>query len=124
MINVGQAVRPGRVIGLCGRVAKVGHLIRLKAVSDAHLIEVGVTGERQQARMLVLPTEPSYAHLSGGFYDRNVENLSADFPMRRFALLFKEIHEGLIGQRLDEAIPNRFRERRNVRIVSVSGTLS
>ena len=31
--------------------------------------------------MLVFPTEPTYAHLSGCFYDRDLENLSADFPM-------------------------------------------
>jgi hypothetical protein len=43
--------------------------------------------------------------LSGGFYDRNLENLSADFPMRRLALLLSEIDEGLIGDGLDEAIP-------------------
>ena len=54
--------------------------------------------------MLVFPTEPAYAHLSGRFHDRNLENLSADFPMRRFALLRGEIDEGLISNRLDEAI--------------------
>ena len=54
--------------------------------------------------MLVFPTEPAYAHLSGRFHDRDLENLSADFPMRRFALLRGEIDEGLISNRLDEAI--------------------
>ena len=54
--------------------------------------------------MLVFPTEPAYTHLSGRFHDRNFENLSADFPMRRFALLHGEIDEGLISNRFDEAI--------------------
>jgi hypothetical protein len=54
--------------------------------------------------VLVFPTEPAYAHLSGGFHDGDLENLSADFPMCRFALLLSEIDEGLIGNRLNEAI--------------------
>src|ERR1700745_1962534 len=68
--------------------------------------------------MLVLPTEPAYAHLSRRFYDRDLEDLAADFSVRGFALLLGEIDEGLIGDRLDEAIsqqvqrkakgPNRF----------------
>ena len=61
--------------------------------------------------MLVLPTEPTYAHLSGRFHDRNLENLSADFPMGRFALLLGEIDEGLIGNGLDEAISQQIQRK-------------
>jgi hypothetical protein len=77
----------------------------LKAVGDAHLIEVSVAGKRQQARVLIFPPEPAYAHFPGGFYDWDLENLSADFPMGRFALLLGEIDESLIRERFNEAIP-------------------
>src|SRR6202030_4017949 len=46
VINVGEAVRSRRVIRLRNRVANLGHLIRLKPVRDAHLVEVCVGGER------------------------------------------------------------------------------
>src|SRR4029077_1657551 len=45
-VNVGKAIRSCGVIGLRSSVAKLGYLIGLKPVRDAHLIEVSVAGER------------------------------------------------------------------------------
>src|ERR1700719_842564 len=57
--------------------------------------------------MLIFPAEASHAHLSRRFHDGNIENLTADFPMRRFALLLGKIDEGLIGNGLKEAIAQK-----------------
>src|ERR1700747_601632 len=61
--------------------------------------------------MLVLPTEPAYADLSRRFYDRDLEDLAADFAMRGFALLLGEIDERLVGERLDEAIAQQIQRK-------------
>src|ERR1700680_1962820 len=57
--------------------------------------------------MLIFPAEAAHAHLSRRFHDRHIENLTADFPMRRFTLLLGKINEGLIGDSLNEAIAQK-----------------
>src|SRR5580704_4204123 len=57
--------------------------------------------------MLIFPAEAAHAHLSRRFHDGDIENLTADFPMRRFALLLGKINEGLIGNGLNEAIAQK-----------------
>src|SRR6202051_4595642 len=44
-VNVREAVRPRRVIRLGDGIAEIGYLIGLQAISDAHLVEVGVARE-------------------------------------------------------------------------------
>jgi hypothetical protein len=41
--------------------------------------------------VLIFPAEAADAHLSGGFDDGDLENLAADFFVRRFALLLGQI---------------------------------
>src|ERR1700757_4331398 len=91
MIDVREAVRSRRIIRLCSGVAKLRDLIGLETVSDAHFVEVRIGGEREQARMLVFPAKPAHAHLSGSFYDGNLQDLPADFTMRRLAFLCGKI---------------------------------
>ena len=50
---------PGNRIGHDGAVGRV--LVRLQRAGDAHLVDVGVRGERDQARLLVLVAEASDA---------------------------------------------------------------
>src|SRR6202047_5619246 len=57
--------------------------------------------------MLIFPAEAAHAHLSRRFHDGDIENLTANFPMRRFALLLGKINEGLIGNGLNEAIAQK-----------------
>src|SRR5438445_10145623 len=57
--------------------------------------------------MLVFPSETAYTHLSGRFHDGHIQNLTADFSVRRFALLLGKINKGLIGNGLDKAIPQK-----------------
>src|ERR1700730_4447408 len=45
-IDVGKAVCAGLVIRLCGSVANIGDLVWLQAIGYAHLVEIGVAGER------------------------------------------------------------------------------
>src|SRR6267154_4829504 len=78
-IDIGKAVGAGRVVGLRSVVANIGYLIGLQAVGDAHFVEVRVGDEREQAGVLVLPTEAAYTHLSGSFHDGDIEDLAANF---------------------------------------------
>src|ERR1700731_3923605 len=61
--------------------------------------------------MLIFPAEAAHAHLSRRFHDGDIENLTADFPMRRFALLLGKINERLIGNGLNEAIAQKIQRQ-------------
>src|SRR6202166_4398973 len=61
--------------------------------------------------MLIFPAEAAHAHLSRRFHNGHIENLAADFPMRRFALLFGKINERLIGNGLNEAIAQKIQRQ-------------
>src|SRR5580692_9128052 len=104
VVNVGEAVWPRGVVRLRSGVTELGDFVRLQAVCDAHLIQVCVAGERQQARVLVFPAESAYAHLPRRFHDGYTENLAANFPARRFALLLGKVDERLVCNSLDEPI--------------------
>src|SRR6267143_2545514 len=57
MIDVREAVGTRRVVGLGGGVAEIGDFIWLKAIGDAHFVEISVGRKRQQAGVLVFPAE-------------------------------------------------------------------
>jgi len=57
--------------------------------------------------VLVFPAKPAHAHLSEGFDDGDLEDLSADFAARRLALLRGKIDKSLIGNRFDDAVPQQ-----------------
>src|ERR1700730_10432052 len=61
--------------------------------------------------MLIFPAETAHAHLSRRFHDGHIENLTADFPMRRLALLFGKANEGLVGNGLNEAIAQEIQRK-------------
>src|SRR5262249_9463885 len=50
----------------------------IKLTGDAHLVEVGVTGEREEAGVRVLPTEASGSRHSAGFDRRNLDERPYD----------------------------------------------
>jgi hypothetical protein len=104
VVDIGEAVRARSIVGLGDGIADIGDFVRLEAVGNAHFVEISIAGEREQAGVLILPAETAYAHLSGRFHDGHEENLAADFPMRGFALLLREIGEGLVGDGLHKAV--------------------
>src|ERR1700731_3648630 len=61
--------------------------------------------------MLIFPAEAAHAHLSRRFHNGHIENLTADFPMRRFALLLGKIDERLIGNGLNEPIAQQIQRQ-------------
>src|SRR5258708_35229587 len=67
MIDIGKTVGAGRVVGLGSGVAEIGDFIGLKAIGDAHFIEISVAGKRQEAGMLIFPAEAAGGGLAGGF---------------------------------------------------------
>ena len=46
VVDVGETVRPGRVVRLGRRVAQFRYLVGLEAASDAHFVEIRVGSER------------------------------------------------------------------------------
>ena len=64
--------RVGRLLHLD---AVVRVLVRLQRAGDAHLVHVGVSGERDEARLLVFPPEASCPGLSRRLQHRHVDEL-------------------------------------------------
>jgi len=60
-----RAVRAGGVVGFGSGVAKIGDFIGLETIGDAHFVEIGVGGKRQQAGVLVFPSEAADSGLAG-----------------------------------------------------------
>src|SRR5246127_5186528 len=104
MIDVGEAVGPGLVIGFLSRVAKIGDFIGLQAAGKAHFVEVRVGGKGEQAGLLVLPPEAPDGGLAGRFNDRNVKDLAANLMVAFVALLFRKVYKSLIRDRLDKSV--------------------
>ncbi len=104
VVDVSKPVGGGLIIGLLHGVAEVGDFVRLERISDAHLVEIGVSGEGEKAGMLILPAEAANAGRAGDFDDGNVEGLAADFAMVLLALILREIEEGLVGNSLDKSV--------------------
>src|SRR5258708_35595908 len=107
MIDVGEPIGPRHVVRLRDGVAELGYLVGLKAVGDAHFIEISVARKRQEAGVLVFPAEPPHAHLSGSFDDWHTKDLAAAFAMRRLALWLGKVQESLIGNGFDEAVTQK-----------------
>src|SRR6476646_1127585 len=104
VIDVGEAVCIGLVVGLGDCVAEIGDLVGLQPAGDAHFIEISVRGERQEAGLLIFPAKAAYAGLAGGFDDGNVKSLAANSSVVFLALILREIEESLIGQGFDKPI--------------------
>src|SRR2546426_1035274 len=80
-IDIGQAVRSRGVFWIWDRVAQRGHFGGHQTAGDAHFVEVGVSGERQQAGMLILPAKSSNPIRTGCFKNGNRNRLAANFAM-------------------------------------------
>src|SRR6202008_2752950 len=60
-----------------------------------------------------LPAETTDSHLSGLFCDRHLRHLATDPAVRGLALLFSEVDERLIGERLDETVSKQTHRHAN-----------
>src|SRR5947207_9682639 len=92
MIDVREAVRAGGVVRLVDGVAEVGDFVGLEAIGDAHFVEIGVGGKRQQAGVLIFPAEAADPGLGGSLEDGNVEYLAANLVVVFLALVLSEIN--------------------------------
>ena len=61
----------GKVVWLGDCVAERCDLVRKQASRDPHFIQIGIARERDQAGVLIFPTEPPDARVARGFYDGN-----------------------------------------------------
>src|SRR6266436_2056735 len=66
-IDIGEPVRIRLVIWLGSGIAQLRHLVRKEPVRDSHFVEISIARKRQQACLLILPTEPPDPGLARGF---------------------------------------------------------
>src|SRR5262249_59785064 len=80
VVDILQPVGTGRVFGVGCSLAHVGVVGGIEPVGDALLVQVGVTGERQKAGLLVLPAKPAAANRAAGFCYRDLDERAGDKP--------------------------------------------
>src|SRR5262245_26408074 len=81
--------------------------VTVKGIGDPHFVEVGVSGERYQTGMLVLPPGTSDAQIVVSFDHRNLD----DGPLEGCGLVIPDVYEGAIGDALHEAIADYVKSR-------------
>jgi len=77
-IDIGEPVRIRLVIWLGSGITELCHLVRKQPVRDSHFIEISIARKRQQACLLILPTEPPDAGLA------RASTMEHTAPDRRF----------------------------------------
>jgi hypothetical protein len=97
--------------GIGRRLADGGDVLRPQPVGHAHLVEIGVADEGQQAAVLVLPAEATYACLAGRLQDGDLDGLSVDPSLADARLLRGDCRQRLVVDRFDEAVAERIESR-------------
>src|SRR6185437_6217558 len=106
-IYIRLTVRARLVVRLGDRIAQVGYLLGKQAIRDSDLIEIGIGGERKQARMLALPTEAANTRLARSLEDRYAQSQPTDPTTALLALLVGKRDQRGIIHRLDETASQR-----------------
>src|ERR1017187_10283174 len=83
------------------------HLAFLQTVRDSHLVQIRVSGKRQQTGVLVLPSEAPDPVGSFALGDKHLDRLAADLPVRSFALFLAKSNQGLVGDGFNITVPER-----------------
>src|SRR5271166_2988506 len=88
VVDVSQA----KVIRLIFRVSRGlenrSDVFGAQPVRDSHLVEIGVGNKREQAAVLVLPSEASDAGLSRSLENRGLDHFPVNSSLAQFRLLF------------------------------------
>src|SRR6266446_6334044 len=103
-IDVRETVGAGLVLGILYGIANRRYLRWEQAICDSHLVQVGVGREREQARLLILPTEATDPIVARSLQHRHRDGLPADAALRLPALPGGNAEQRLIGHGFDEAI--------------------
>ena len=82
------------------RVAVRGVLVRLQRAGDAHLVEIRIRRERDQAGLLALPAESPDSHRPRLLEDRHVD----DLPAHRRRLCRGDRLQRAVADGFDEAV--------------------
>src|SRR6266852_175590 len=104
MIDVSEAVRAGGVVGFRDGIAEIGDFIGLKAIGDAHFVEISIAGEGQKAGVLVFPAETADSGLTRRFDDGNIKHLATNLVVAFLALVLGEVDKSLIGDGFHKSI--------------------
>jgi len=111
VVDVGQPQRIGNIFGVRCGLADRGGILRSQPVGHAHLVEIGVADEGEQAAVLVLPAEAAYAGLARSLQDRNLDGLPVNPSLADARLLRADGEQRLVIDRFDEAVAERIEGR-------------
>ncbi len=96
--------RVGRIFGVGFDLANACGIDRLQAIGHAHLVQIGVTDEGEQAAVLIFPAEAADSRLAWSFQDGNLDGLSLNYAAAGVRLVGGNIQQRLIVHRLDETV--------------------
>src|SRR5260370_2184 len=94
----------GGVVGFRDGIAEIGDFIGLKAIGDAHFVEISIAGEGQKAGVLVFPAETADSGLTRRFDDGNIKHLATNLVVAFLALVLGEVDKSLIGDGFHKSI--------------------
>ncbi len=104
VIDVSQAKAVGLVLRIGGDLADHRRVLRPQAVRDAHLVQVSIPDEREQAAVLIFPAKAADARLARRLEDRHLDGFTSN-PARAGQRLSSGYGaKGGVVDRLHEAI--------------------
>src|SRR5262249_5101277 len=112
--RLGRTHKPGeciyvvrRVLWVSGHLADGGEVRRIEAIRDPLFIEVSITGERQQARHLILPPKAADTVVSERLKNRHLDNQWVDAAAALVDFVVGDRNQGIAVDRLDEPVAER-----------------
>src|SRR5580658_4141523 len=107
MVNISQTQSIWNIFRVGGHLADRGDIFRLEAICNAHLIQIGIAGKRENGRILILPAKLAYACLSRRLQNRDLDRLAVDQPIALTRLSSGNRKERLVAGGLYKAISQR-----------------
>src|SRR5215469_16386075 len=89
------------------RIAKAGNVGGIQAIGDALLVQVRVTGERQKAGVLVLPSKARAAQGAVRFSNWNLNKQTANESVALVGLVIGNRQKGIAVDCFNESISHR-----------------
>src|SRR5277367_1342486 len=105
VVDVSQAKLIWLIFNARRSVEDGGNVRGAQPVRDSHLVEIGVRNKREQAAVLVLPAEASYASLSRRFEDWSLHHFPMNSAFAQCGLLRCDSDKRTVVNGFHKAIP-------------------
>jgi hypothetical protein len=120
VVDVGQAEIVRLILGIGGNFTDRGGVVGPQSVGNTHFIHIGVADKREQAAVLIFPTEATDARLAGGLQHRNLDGLAVNLALETSAWFCAMVTSVLSPIASTEPSPRVLSAANSARIFSVT----